>query len=123
MAAFREIMRAKSRLVDEDERGSGTLLTIALVLVTFGIFTTLTIAANFLVSQIRIQHLADQLAIDASHAHRGLISGYPCDLAEELAKAQSASIESCEIVETAVRLELVTEHMGIVLRARAQAGN
>ncbi|MEY4989086.1 MAG: hypothetical protein RI933_719 [Actinomycetota bacterium] len=105
-----------------NEQGSGTILSIGLILVlSLGFLISLT-KAELLSSQVRIQQLVDQIALDASHAQRGIISGFPCELANQVAKANLAKIELCEVTENTVRLELHAEHVGIVLRARALAG-
>ncbi len=104
-------MRASSRYLED--RGAGTVLALALIGIISGLtLVMLGVSAN-VVNQLRLNALADNAAVAAADALRGLVAGIPCEVAQEL-----APVSECSIVGNDV---LVTIHQGS-LTARARAG-
>lgn len=77
-----------------------------LTMVMFGVSATI-------VNQLRLNALADNTAVAAADALRGLVAGFPCDIAREMAQ-----VTECSIVGNDVLVEV---RQGS-LTARARAG-
>ena len=77
-----------------------------LTLVMFGVSATI-------VNQLRLNALADNSAVAAADALRGLVAGFPCDIAREMAPVTDCSILGNDV--------LVVVRQGS-LTARARAG-
>lgn len=81
----------------EQERGSGTILSLGLglVLVTAVLLVILLGQAATLAS--RAAAAADLSALAAADAARGLRNGVPCTVAAEIAARDGARLDSCEL--------------------------
>lgn len=104
-------MRSKTWYVDQ--RGAGTVVALGLVAAIVGITLVMFNVSNRVIQQARVNALADIAAVAAADALRGLVAGYPCEVAREL-----APVTSCVIIENDVLLEVASEG----LKARARAG-
>jgi len=104
-------MRTASRSLED--KGAGTVLALALM----GAISTLALVmfsvSATVIEQVRLNALADSAAIAAADALRGLVAGYPCEVARELAPVTECSIQGNDV--------LVTVRKGDVT-ARARAG-
>lgn len=102
--------------------GSGTMLSLAIVMVSV---TSLglgqSIASNFL-SVARLSAVADSAALSADDALRGLTTGYPCEIAREIAEENMVILDECRIVGFEAFVKLRVQGIGIVLNATARAG-
>ena len=110
----------RGRCVGED--GSGTILAVAVIglsIACLGI--TQTIALNLLMGA-RLNAVADSAALSADDALRGLVTGYPCEVAASIAKENMAILDECRIVGFEAFVKLHVQSMGIVLNASARAG-
>ena len=104
------------------ESGSGTILAVAVIglsLATFGISQA--IAMNLL-TEARLVATAEAAALSADDALRGLITGYPCEIAQEIASTNMAFLDECRIVGLEVMISAHLDGLGIVLTAKARAG-
>lgn len=81
----------------EQERGSGTILSLGLglVLITAVVLVVLLGQAATLAS--RAAAAADLSALAAADAARGLRNGDPCTVAAEIAARDGAHLDSCEL--------------------------
>ena len=104
-------MRQTTRSLD---RGSGSVLAIGIIAAMLCLVTVFAIPLNQLLSQARLQVMADNAAVAAADALRGLVAGSPCDVA----RGFSAEISLCEVIGSDVRIELRDGS----LTARARAG-
>ena len=104
-------MRSPTRLVSE--RGAGTILALGMVTAIVGMTLLILNLGNRYVNQARLDALADSAALAAADALRGLVAGYPCDVAKEL-----APVTNCEILGNDVLIK-VTEGS---LSSKARAG-
>lgn len=104
-------MRSKTWYVDQ--RGAGTVVALGLVAAIVGTTLVMFNVSNRVIQQARVNALADIAAVAAADALRGLVAGYPCEVAREL-----APVTSCVIIENDVLLEVASEG----LKARARAG-
>ena len=104
-------MHPPARFVEA--RGSGTLLSLGLISAIVGLTLILITVTGQSVSQARLNALADNAAIAAADALRGLVAGYPCEVAKQL-----ASDANCRVDGNDVLVEITRG----ALRARARAG-
>lgn len=95
------------------ERGSGTVLALALGLVVIAAMILTVLLAQAAVAASRAAAAADLAALAAADAARGLRPGEPCRVAESVARRNQASIVSCaegpdHTVQLRTRLDAVT---------------
>lgn len=83
--------------VRRSERGSGTVLALAFVLVLLVAGTAVGLLAQAGVLASRAAAAADLAALAAADAARGLAPGEPCTVAAEVAARNDARISSCRI--------------------------
>ncbi len=104
------------------DRGSGSLLTIALV----GSITALTglglpVFIGLAVRQ-SVAAAADAAALAAADVLSGLVPGYPCDSARHVAEANGASLALCEPDGLVVTVSATRQFAGITITSTATAG-
>ena len=90
-------MAVTERRVLRAERGSGTVLALALVFVLLVAGTAVGLLAQAGVLASRAAAAADLAALAAADAARGLAPGEPCAVAAEVAARNDARISSCSI--------------------------
>ena len=104
------------------ETGSGTVLSLAVIALSvlcLGVTQTLALS---LLSGARLTAITESVALSADDALRGLITGYPCEIAEEIAAENVVILDECRIVGFEVFVKTHVQSMGIVLNATARAG-
>lgn len=111
----RKIFSANNR----PESGSGTLLGLGLALAALGFLLASNLAVSRLFAAEKLQAQADQIALTSADSVRGLITGYPCDQARQLAHIYMVKLEFCRIVEFECFLRLRSEQFDLVADARA----
>jgi secretion/DNA translocation related TadE-like protein len=104
------------------ERGSGTVLSLAVIALSILCFGITQSIALTLLSGSRLIAITEETALTADDALRGLITGYPCELAREIAAQNVVILDECRIVGFEVFVKMHAESMGIVLNATARAG-
>ncbi len=104
------------------ERGSGTVLAMSVVALSIACLGVTQIISSNLISQVRLEASADSAALSADDALRGLVTGYPCELAQMIADENMVILDECRIVGFEAFVKLRSESMGIVLSASARAG-
>ena len=101
------------------ESGAGTVLGLALILASLGMLVGSNLAVARLFAAEKLQAQADQIAITGADSVRGLITGYPCDLAKQFAHIYMVKLEFCRIVDFECFIRLSSEHFDLVADARA----
>ena len=104
------------------DHGSATILAVSLMFFSICAFAATQVLAIVLISQRRVEVLADQIAIAADDSLRGLSTGIPCDVARHLAGQNMAFLDECRIVGFEAFVKVHIQSMGIVLSADAKAG-
>jgi hypothetical protein len=104
------------------ECGAGTALIVGLLGLSVGLIVALTVPLNLVVEQAKLQAAVDLAAIDASHARRGLVTGYPCEVAARVLHINMETSGKCSIVGEVARVDAFVKVTGIVLSATAWAG-
>jgi secretion/DNA translocation related TadE-like protein len=103
------------------DRGSAAVITIitagCLALIVSSIGFALVLARE----EVRLQLVADLSALAASDSRIGIIAGFPCPNAEEIASVNGANLLSCRIVGEVASVEVGKNHLGFELSATAEA--
>ena len=103
------------------DTGSGATLLI----VVLGLISVLTLALGAGLEQVRIQArvqaVADNAAIAGADTLAGIIAGFPCENAEEIALKNGADLISCRIVSSVVSVSVGTKHQIAAVIKDAQA--
>jgi secretion/DNA translocation related TadE-like protein len=104
------------------QRGSGTVLSLSVVFLSVACLGISQIVALQLLTQARLEAIADSAALAADDALRGLSTGFPCEIARGIAFENMVILDECRIVGFEAFVNLQVQSMGIVLNARARAG-
>lgn len=104
------------------DSGSGSILSLAIVAMSFSALGIAQIAASNLLSEQRLQAITERAALTADDALRGFSTGIPCDLVRAIAQQNMANVDECRIVGFEAFVKLRVQGIGIVLNARARAG-
>jgi len=104
-----------------NERGSGTVLGLTLVLLAVSTFGLLQVPLQGVYELARLQNTADSAALAAEDSLRGLATGIPCQVASVVVAANAAKIESCRIVGNTVYLSVRSLASGTPIVAEAAA--
>ena len=81
---LRTAVRSKGGALKFGERGSGTILALAMVSLAICLFSLSQIVALNLISQQRLQGIVDAMAVAAADSLRGLNTGFPCPTAGQI---------------------------------------
>ena len=104
-----------------NERGSGSVLGLLVMLVSVAALAVLAPAFEPIYLGAKAQSIADLAAVAAEDSLRGLTTGIPCEVAVVVVAANGAQLTRCRIVENSVyvRLRLVANQTSIVAEAAA----
>lgn len=104
------------------DRGSGTILTIAIVACIVAL-TAMTIPLySALVLRQAVAGAADAAALAAADAAVGIVAGFPCEVAGRVAAANGAALDACEVDGLIVTVVTSRSMLGIPVTAAATAG-
>jgi secretion/DNA translocation related TadE-like protein len=121
---FKKVGFLKSRIWPgfDQSQGSGTILGLAVAIVVLSGLLASNLAVFALISAEKLRVQADQIAVAAADSARGLITGFPCQTADQIASMYMVSLDSCRIVgfDSFIRLRSVVA--GIELFASSRAG-
>lgn len=104
------------------DAGSGTVLSLAVISLSVACFGVTQTIALHLLSGARLNAVAESAALSADDALRGLITGFPCEIAREIAIKNMVILDECRIVGFEAFVKIHVYSMGIVLNATARAG-
>ena len=102
--------------------GSGTILGLGLALGTLSALLASNLAVFGLISVEKLRVQADQIAVAAADSARGLITGYPCQTAEQMATMYMVLLDTCRIVGFDSFIRLRSAVVGIEIEASSRAG-
>ena len=94
------------------ERGAGTVVALSLVAAIVIIALLILNVTNRSLQQARLNIETDNAAIAAADALRGLVAGYPCEVAKELAPVTSCVVQGSDLL-------IITARDGLTAKARA----
>ena len=104
------------------ERGSGSILAVAIVAAVLMLFSLVLPVATVLSAQQRVAGAADASALAAADVAVGIRSGSPCPSAATVAAANAARLDGCLIEGPTATVRLTTSVLGFAVSARATAG-
>jgi secretion/DNA translocation related TadE-like protein len=105
-----------------DQRGSGSVLAIAVIGAVVGTALAATTALGALVVRQQAMSAADAAALAGADAVSGLVAGDVCAVAESAASANDGSLISCTVDGSDVTVEVGVTWSGAVISARSRAG-
>ena len=89
-------MRPPARSLSE--LGAGTAIAIGLIAALVGMAFLFMNLSDRYIDQARLNALADNSAVAAADALRGLVAGYPCEVARALAPVTRCEIEGNDVL-------------------------
>ena len=105
-----------------DERGSGSLLALAIVGVVLIVTTAVVPLFAVLAAGQSVQNAADAAALAAADTASGAVAGIPCESAMEAASLNGASLGACA-VDGLIASVTVNRSVGVFdLSSTARAG-
>jgi len=104
------------------DRGSGTVLVVALVAATIVVAGTALPLSQVVVARVQAAGAADAAALAAADVASGRHPGYPCELAATVAAANGAALGACEVDGLIVTVSVSRGILGFTVGARATAG-
>lgn len=104
------------------DRGSGTVLSIAIVAATV-LLTAMTLPlASAFAQRHAIAAAADAAALAAADVAAGVAPGYPCAVARRVAESNGAGLSSCEVDGLVATVSASASVLGLTVTMRATAG-
>lgn len=104
------------------ERGSGSVLAVALI----GATMTVTVLSVPLLAVLAVgqsvQNAADAAALAAADTASGAVPGVPCTAAAEAARLNGASVASCAVDGLIASVTVARSVLGFDLTSSARAG-
>lgn len=104
------------------ERGSGSVLGVALVAAVLMLFSLILPVTTVLSTQQRAAGAADAAALAAADVAVGIRSGSPCAVAATVAAGNAAQLDGCLIDGPTATVRVTTSVLGFAVSARATAG-
>lgn len=86
----------RSRLLAE-ERGSGTVVAIGIIAVLMVLLALVSVLGTAAAAKAQAVRAADLSALAAADTARGLNTGDPCSVAEQVATRNGAELENCTV--------------------------
>lgn len=105
-----------------DERGSGSLLAVAIVATMLALISLLLPLSVVLSAKQRAAGAADAAALAAADVAVGALPGIPCEVAAAVTTANGASLSGCELDGAVVTVATSIVILGFDVQARATAG-
>jgi secretion/DNA translocation related TadE-like protein len=104
------------------DRGSGSVLALAILLAFMAFAVAVTALGAGLVVRQRVIAAADGAALAAADTLLGVLPGVPCDAARRVAEANGALLVDCELDGLTATVETSARVAGVEVRARSRAG-
>ncbi|GGF13280.1 Rv3654c family TadE-like protein [Subtercola lobariae] len=112
----------RHRSLFRDDRGSGSVLALALIGAVLGVTALLLTLAAALGVKHTVESTAESAALAAADVASGSVGGYPCDRAATAAALGGASLDSCDVVGAIVTVRVSRSVLGFEVGALARAG-
>lgn len=101
--------------------GSGTVLGLSLVATSFALALAILAVGNLVLVNQRLQLYADEIALSAEDALRGISNGFPCEIAQAMSDRFGILLDTCRILNSETWIAVKQSTMGILLSAKAHA--
>ena len=115
-------MRRRAALIRSGERGSGSLLGLAIIGSVAAVVTLLVPLVIGLGIHESLAAGADAAALAAADVASGVAPGFPCVVAARLAAANGVSLDTCRVDGLVVTVRTDRHFLGLDLGATATAG-
>lgn len=104
------------------ERGSGTVLGFAVLAAVVGVTIVALPLYGAFVGRQAVSGAADAAALAAADTRAGVVSGYPCTLAQAIAEVNQTRLLSCELDGLVATVAVSRTILGIEVVVFATAG-
>jgi secretion/DNA translocation related TadE-like protein len=104
------------------ERGSGSILALAVLAAMLALCSLLLPLVGVLSAKQRMSAAADAAALAAADVTVGLAPGVPCAAADRVAAANGAMLAGCEVDGLVVTVAVKATILGLPIEASATAG-
>ena len=104
------------------QRGAGSVLSIVSVFLLLILLVSAAIFVRVINLRATLQAHADQAALAAADASRGLVQGSPCQLAFEIAENAEFELTLCKVEGYFARIVLETRVIGLSITGVSVAG-
>lgn len=105
-----------------EERGSGTVLAVAIIGGLVALATVMVPVLALLGTSQSVQNAADAAALAAADAASGVVIGVPCERAAQAAGLNDAVLTSCALDELTATVTVERGVMAFMLRSESRAG-
>lgn len=105
-----------------DERGSGTVLGVAVIGGVLALIMMLVPVFAAFVTRQRVASAADLVALATADAARGIIPGVPCEIASNVAAMNRVELGGCRLDGAVATVRVATVFAGLPVEAVATAG-
>lgn len=113
------VLRSRS---SSTERGSGTILGLAVLTMPFVVTAGLLYSGSYSVAHTRAELAADLSALAAADTMVGRAPGIPCEEASQIATSNGAVLMRCSVEKSAVTVTVQVDFGGYILTGSARAG-
>jgi secretion/DNA translocation related TadE-like protein len=103
-------------------RGSGSVLGVAVLAGVIIIGSSSTAVVSGLAEARRVQGVANQAALAASDVSRGIVSGFPCDVARAIVAGAGYRMVTCDVGDGEARVSVGSSWWTVPIDKRARAG-
>jgi hypothetical protein len=97
------------------------MLGFSMLITGFALAMSILLAGNLILANQRLQSMADEIALSAEDALRGISFGYPCEVAQAMSDRFGILLDTCRILNSETWIVVKQSTMGILLSARAHA--
>jgi secretion/DNA translocation related TadE-like protein len=104
------------------ERGSGAVLTLAVIALLALLAFTLVAVGATLATRQRVIAAADAGALAAADTALGIHPGVPCEQAARVVAAHGATLEGCDVEGVVATVSASARVAGVLVTAQARAG-
>ena len=104
------------------ERGSGSIVTVGLGAALVAMLTLLLPLYTGLATRHAVAASADAAALAAADVASGLLTGFPCQRAEAVARRNATALDDCVIDGLVVTVSVSRSIFGVAARATSTAG-
>lgn len=104
------------------ERGSGTVLSIAVLAAVLAIVGMVIPVSLALAVKQRVAGAADAAALAAADTASGFAAGYPCDTATRAARLNGAELSRCEVTGLIATVTARAGYLGLEISVASRAG-
>lgn len=104
------------------DRGSGSVLGLAILAAVVGITIVVVPLYSAFAGRQAVSGAADAAALAAADTRAGVVSGYPCDLAQTIAELNETRLASCDVDGLVVTVAVSRKILGVDVVVFATAG-